>query len=240
MSDFSVSISGARYGELTVLEQVTMTVPAAGMLALLGANGAGKTTSLRAAIGVVAAAKRSVVLDGQDLSRLPAWKLPHAGVVLVPDGARCFPNVSVFDNLRGAYAAVHPRRDAAQFKRLYDEITRFFPILGERAAQDAGTMSGGQRQMLAVGRALMAQPKVLMLDEPSAGLAPKIVEELFETLALIRQERGCTVILAEQNVACAQRLGGDCIVLEEGHMALAGKMSEVLSDTRLRTAYLGL
>jgi branched-chain amino acid transport system ATP-binding protein len=240
MSAFVAHVSGARYGALTVLEDIRLAVEPGGMLVLLGSNGAGKTTSLRSAMGFVATARRSLSLGGRDLSALSPWQLARAGIVLVPDGARCFPNVSVLDNLRGAYAGTHARNSAAGFKRLYDEVCSFFPVLAERAQQMAGTMSGGQRQMLAVARALMAEPKVLLLDEPSAGLAPKIVEELFETLTLIKRERQCAMLLAEQNVGYAAQFGGDCVVLEEGRVALTGAMQQVLGDARLRTAYLGL
>ncbi|TCT04823.1 ABC transporter ATP-binding protein [Paralcaligenes ureilyticus] len=240
MNTFTAKISGSRYGQLTVLGDVTMTVESGGMLVLLGSNGAGKTTTLRSLVAVVDTAYREVHLNGKNLSGLPSWCLPSEGIVLVPDGARCFPNVSVYDNLRGTFAATHQRVDGAEFKRLYDEVISFFPILGQRAQQISGTMSGGQRQMLAVGRALMAEPRVLLLDEPSAGLAPIIVEELFETLGKIKHERGCSVILAEQNAGYATQFAGDCIVLAEGKVVLSGPMNTVLSDERLRTAYLGL
>jgi branched-chain amino acid transport system ATP-binding protein len=123
---------------------------------------------------------------------------------------------------------------------LLDEIVCFFPILGDRFGQISGTMSGGQRQMLAIGRALMAQPKVLLLDEPSAGLAPIIVEELYETLGKIKRDRGCAIVLAEQNASYASQFGGECIVLAEGRVALTGTMKDVLTNDKLRTAYLGL
>jgi len=240
MSAFVAHIAGARYGALTVLEEIRLEVEPGGMVVLLGSNGAGKTTSLRSAMGFVPAARRTLTLGGRDITPLAPWQLAREGVVLVPDGARCFANVTVYDNLRGAYAGAHARTDAAEFRRLHDEVVGFFPVLGDRAQQIAGTMSGGQRQMLAVARALMAEPKVLLLDEPSAGLAPKIVEELFETLALVKRERQCAMLLAEQNVGYAAQFGGDCVVLEEGRVALSGSMQQVLGDARLRTAYLGL
>ena len=240
MSGFVAEIAGSRYGALTVVDKVTLRVEPGGMTVLLGSNGAGKTTTLRSVVGVVATARRAVRLDGKDLSALPSWRLPSEGVVLVPDGARCFPNVSVYDNLRGAYSATHRKQSAPDLKRLYDEVVSFFPVLGQRAQQISGTMSGGQRQMLAIARALMAEPRVLLLDEPSAGLAPKIVEELFETLGKIKGERGCSVILAEQNAGYATQFAGDCIVLGEGKVVLSGPINTVLRDERLRTAYLGL
>ncbi|WP_442595030.1 ABC transporter ATP-binding protein [Parapusillimonas sp. JC17] len=240
MSQFEASIRGASYGKLTVLQHVDVSLPQGGMLVLLGSNGAGKTTTLRSIMGVIGAAQRRVAMGGNDLSDLPTWKLASKGILMVPDGARCFPNVSVYDNLRGAYAATHGKIDEAQCQRLLDEVIAFFPILGERLRQISGTMSGGQRQMLAVGRALMAEPQVLLLDEPSAGLAPIIVEELYETLAAIKRDRNCTIVLAEQNVGYATQFGGDCIVLSEGQVALTGSMESVMADQKLRTAYLGL
>lgn len=240
MSQFVANITGSRYGGLTVVHQVNLTVQRGRMLMLLGSNGAGKTTTLRSVVGAVATAGRTVLLDGRDLSALPAWRLPSEGVVLVRDGARCFPNVSVFDNLRGAFCATHRNTAQAHMKRLYDEVVSYFPVLGQRAQQISGTMSGGQRQMLAVARALMAEPRVLLLDEPSAGLAPNIVEELFETLAKIQAERGCAVILAEQNVGYATQFDGECVVLAEGKVVLSGPMDQVMRNERLRTAYLGI
>lgn len=240
MKTFEVSVEGSRYGNLTVLEKVSFMLSSGGMLVLLGSNGAGKTTTLRSIMGTVETAQRRVIFDGQDLTRLPTWKLASRGVLMVPDGARCFPNVSVIDNLRGAYSATHGRFEESECRHLLDEVIGFFPILGDRFRQISGTMSGGQRQMLAVGRALMAQPKVLVLDEPSAGLAPIIVEELYDVLGKIKQDRDCAIVLAEQNASYATQFGGECIVLSEGRVVLAGSMQDVLADEKLRTAYLGL
>lgn len=240
MNTFEVSIGGSKYGNLTVLEQVKVSLAPGGMVVLLGSNGAGKTTTLRSIMGTVITAQRQVLFNGDDLTRLPTWKLASRGVLMVPDGARCFPNVSVYDNLRGAYSATHRKFDEPKCRHLLDEVVGFFPILGDRLRQISGTMSGGQRQMLAVGRALMAEPKVLLLDEPSAGLAPIIVEELYDTLGKIKQDRNCAMMLAEQNASYATQFGGECIVLSEGKVALSGPMQEVLADQKLRTAYLGL
>lgn len=240
MSMFTANIAGARYGSLTVLERVSVSLQPGGALVLLGSNGAGKTTTLRSIIGTVDTAERQVSFNGKDMTSLPTWKLPGMGIVLVPDGARCFPNVSVYQNLRGVYSATHSKFDESQFRGLLDEVIGFFPILGERMHQISGTMSGGQRQMLAVGRALMAEPKVLLLDEPSAGLAPIIVEELYEALGKIKADRGCSIVLAEQNASYATQFVGDCLVLAEGRVALSGPMDRVLADEQLRTAYLGL
>ena len=240
MNGLQATIAGGRYGSLTVLGQVDLSVAASQTVVLLGSNGAGKTTALRAIMGTVATGTRTLRIDGRDVTSLPTWRLAQAGIVMVPDGARCFPNLSVRENLLGAYTATHARRDAMQFERLYREVVGFFPILDERAEQLSGTMSGGQRQMLAVCRALMAEPRVLLLDEPSAGLAPIIAEALFEALLEIQRARQCAVILAEQNAGYVQPFGGHCIVLAEGEVALQGTMQTVLADERLRMAYLGL
>ena len=216
MTAFSAEIAGAGYGRLVVVERVAFAVDRGEMAVVLGPNGAGKTTTLRALFGTVSCRSRSLSLDGEALERLPSWKLPRRGAIFVPDGARCFPNLSVQDNLRGAYLATHPGAAIAAGARLFGSVHDLFPILRERADQTAGTMSGGQRQMLAVGRALMAEPKVLVLDEPSAGLAPKIVEDLFEALGRIKAESGCAIVMAEQNVGYAARVADHCIVLEEG------------------------
>ena len=239
MSGLQATIAGARYGTLTVLGNVELRVAPNQTVVLLGSNGAGKTTALRAIMGTVAAASRTLSIDGRDITALPTWRLAQAGIVMVPDGARCCPNISVRDNLLGAYTATHARRSTQEFERLYRELVSYFPILDERAEQLSGTMSGGQRQMLAVCRALMAEPRVLLLDEPSAGLAPIIAEALFEALLEIQRARQCAVILAEQNAGYVQPFGGHCIVLAEGEVALQGTMQSVLADERLRLAYLG-
>ena len=150
MNGLQATIAGGRYGSLTVLGQVDLSVAANQTVVLLGSNGAGKTTALRAIMGTVATGTRTLRIDGRDVTSLPTWRLAQAGIVMVPDGARCFPNLSVRENLLGAYTATHARRDAMQFERLYREVVGFFPILDERAEQLSGTMSGGQRQMLAV------------------------------------------------------------------------------------------
>jgi branched-chain amino acid transport system ATP-binding protein len=240
MSWFQASLGSAGYGRLQVLGALDLAVNGGEMLVVLGSNGAGKTTALRAIIGAVASHGRQVFLDGNDLSKLQPYMLPSLGVSLVPDGARCFPNLTVLDNLRGAYVAASGQRELPAMESLLEEIYGYFPILRERQDQTAGTMSGGQRQMLAVGRALMTAPRALLLDEPSAGLAPKIVEELFGSLAEIKRHRGCAVVMAEQNVGYATQIADHCIVLKEGRVTLIGSMAEVVKRDELRGAYLGL
>jgi branched-chain amino acid transport system ATP-binding protein len=240
MNRFDVDIERAGYGELVILPQLDFSVSGGELLVLLGSNGAGKTTALKATVGAVQAARRSVTLDGEDMSRQPTWRLAHHGIAFVPDGARCFANATVEDNLVGALEAVRPGAPAAHRERLFADVFELFSILEERLGQFAGSMSGGQRQMLAIGRALMIEPRVLILDEPSAGLAPKLVEELFEALGRIKMTTDCAIVMAEQNVAAAMSIADRCLVLEEGRVVLAGPMEDVRRDERLRVAYLGL
>jgi branched-chain amino acid transport system ATP-binding protein len=239
VNHFEVTIEGAGYGELTVVPSLSLDVSGGELLVLLGPNGAGKTTSLRALIGTVDTQRRNLRLDGEDLSKRSTWQLARSRVAFVPDGARCFANVTVEENLRGAAEAVLGGSQAAQ-QALLDQVFDLFPILRERSQQLAGSMSGGQRQMLAIGRALMIEPRVLVLDEPSAGLAPKLVEELFEALGRIKKASSCAIVMAEQNFAAAMSVADNCVVLNEGHVALAGTMQEVAGNEKLRVAYLGL
>jgi branched-chain amino acid transport system ATP-binding protein len=235
-----MSIEKAGYGELIVLPQLSFNVSGGELLVLLGPNGAGKTTALRALVGTTDVARRSVSLDGTDISHLSPWALARAGLAFVPDGARCFSNATVEENLRGAFEATRRTTTPADRKRHFELVFDLFPILHERLSQLAGSMSGGQRQMLAVARALMIEPKVLVLDEPSAGLAPKLVEELFEALGRIKATSGSAIVMAEQNFAAAMSVADRCLVLDEGHVALTGTVEEVRSNERLRVAYLGL
>ena len=239
MNRFEVTIAQAGYGELVVVPELSFEVSGGELMVLLGPNGAGKTTALRALAGTTDTARRSLRLDGQDLSGLSAWQLARARIAIVPDGARCFANATVEENLRGAFEALRPRGALVERRRLYDLAFELFPILRERVTQFAGSMSGGQRQMLAIARALMIEPRVLVLDEPSAGLAPKLVEELFEALGQIKASTGCAIVMAEQNFAAAMSIADTCLVLDEGHVALRGTMQEVASNEKLRIAYLG-
>jgi branched-chain amino acid transport system ATP-binding protein len=237
---FEITIENAGYGELIVVPSLSLDVSGGELLVLLGPNGAGKTTSLRALIGTVDTQRRNLRLDGEDLSKRSTWQLARARVAFVPDGARCFANVTVEENLRGAAEAVLGGGSQAAQQALLDQVFDLFPILRERSQQLAGSMSGGQRQMLAIGRALMIEPRVLVLDEPSAGLAPKLVEELFEALGRIKKASSCAIVMAEQNFAAAMSVADNCVVLNEGHVALAGTMQEVAGNEKLRVAYLGL
>lgn len=240
MNRFEVTLQEAGYGELIVLPQLSFEVSGGELLVLLGPNGAGKTTALRGLVGTTDVARRRVKLDGADISHLSPWELARAGIGFVPDGARCFSNATVHENLKGAFEATGGSRPTSDRRRLFDFVFGLFPILHERLGQLAGSMSGGQRQMLAIARALMIEPTVLVLDEPSAGLAPKLVEELFEALGRIKGSSGCALVMAEQNFAAAMSVADNCLVLDEGHVALTGTVDEVRSNEKLRLAYLGL
>jgi branched-chain amino acid transport system ATP-binding protein len=237
---FEATIERAGYGELTVVPKLSLHVSGGELLVLLGPNGAGKTTSLRALAGTVDTVRRNLRLDGQDLSGQSPWQLARSRIAFVPDGARCFANATVEENLRGAFEALSPRSAHAERLRLCEVVFELFPVLRQRSRQLAGSMSGGQRQMLAIGRALMIEPRVLMLDEPSAGLAPKLVEELFEALGRIKAASRCAIVMAEQNFAAAMSVADTCLVLDEGHVALSGTMREIAGNEKLRIAYLGL
>src|SRR5690606_18525434 len=198
------------YGALTVVPKLALDTSGGEVLVLLGSNGAGKTTSLRAIVGTVRTSARTVRLDGEELSGLNAWQLARRAIAFVPDGARCFANASVIDNLSGVLGALKPRATETERTRLFEMVFDLFPVLRERRQQLAGSMSGGQRQMLAIARGLMMDPRVMILDEPSAGLAPKLVDEVFEALGRIKAANACAVVMAEQNVAAAMTIADRC------------------------------
>ena len=225
----------AFYGRIQALRAVTFHIDAGEIVALIGSNGAGKTTTLRTISGLMHPAKGSIRLEGDDISRTPAHEIVRRGVCHAPEGRRVFARMQVLDNLRmGAYA----RSDGgigADLERVYT----LFPRLRERASQLAGTLSGGEQQMLALGRGLMAQPDLLLLDEPSQGLGPRIVEQIFETIDRIRRERRLTILLVEQRVVEALELCDRGYVLETGRVVLDGPREALLSDARVQRAYLG-
>ena len=236
---FDASFLSAGYGALTVIPELRISVEKARLAVILGSNGAGKSTALRAIMGLVRTRDRRLIFDGEDLSSCGAAQLPRRGVILVPDGARCFTNLTVAENLEGTFIACGCEgRDVMRLRKA--AVFDLFPVLAEKSAQLAGTMSGGQRQMLAIGRALMVNPRVLLLDEPTAGLAPKIVEEMFDALAKIKASQDCTIVMAEQNVGFVQHIADNCIVIESGRVAVQGPMAEVLNSAAIRQAYLGL
>ena len=222
-----------RYGTVPALHDFTISVDQGEIVTLLGANGAGKTTTLRMISGLHHASKGTLRFDGVDISRLAAHKTVELGISHVPEGRRIFPQMTVLENLEiGAYNKPHGQ--AAKM----DQVFELFPIIKERRKQQGGNLSGGEQQMLAIGRALMAEPRLLLLDEPSMGLGPLFVQTIFEIIKTIR-EQGVTVLLVEQNAAKALQLADRGYVLETGRIVLADTASVLLRDDRVRMAYLG-
>ncbi len=225
----------ASYRGLAALQGISLTVHPGEIVAVVGANGAGKSTLLRAIAGQVATGG-SVRFDGAELARMPPHLITRRGVGLVPEGRRLFPRLSVEDNLRlGAYAR---RGDPERFKPL-ELVFELFPRLRERLQQRAETLSGGEQQMLAIGRALMTQPRLLMLDEPSQGIAPKLVDDILAAVGRIR-DLGTTVLLVEQRLAEALELADRAYVLQTGRIVLSGPAAQIAGDAGVRKAYLGM
>jgi branched-chain amino acid transport system ATP-binding protein len=227
--------ASAGYGDATVLHEVSISVRTGTLVALVGANAAGKSTIARLIAGLVPLTQGSLHFDGEDLAPLPAHRRVHRGIVLVPEGRQLFPSLTVEETLVAAssFPRVRAQRDA-NVERVY----ALFPRLRERRTQLSATMSGGEQQMLAIGRALMAEPRFLILDEPSLGLAPKVVAQIFEAIeALIAQE--LTLLLIEQHLKHALAMCDYGYVVENGRIALAGTGAELMADARTREAYLG-
>ena len=224
------------YGDLPALRGVSLSVQAGETLSVVGANGAGKTTMLRAISGLMRPRAGQILLDGLRLDTLPSHAIVEHGVVQVPEGRKIFPSLTVLENLEmGSYISVAKARRGEGLAQVF----AFFPRLAERRGQAAGTMSGGEQQMLAIGRALMARPRVLMLDEPSLGLAPIIVQEIFRIIGEINQ-LGTTVLLVEQNTRQALALSRRGYVLENGRVVLEGSGAELLGNEHVKRAYLGM
>jgi branched-chain amino acid transport system ATP-binding protein len=224
----------ARYGQVKALHGVSLEVPEGGMVAVLGANGAGKTTTLRAISNTVRKSGE-VVFDGRRITRSSPEAIARLGVAHVPEGRGIVGELTVRENLRlGAYAR---RNGSARGDR--ERVLAAFPRLAERERQPAGTLSGGEQQMLALGRALMARPRLLMLDEPSLGLAPLVVREIFEILTLLNQDEGLTVLVVEQNAALALRTCHEACVLEVGRVVISGESDVLREHESLRRSYLG-
>lgn len=224
------------YGPIRALWGVSLEVGEGEIVALVGSNGAGKTTTLKTVMGVLKSASGRMFLDGADISRAPAHQIVEMGITLVPEGRGIFPEMSVQENLDlGAY----PQRARAKMADSLQWVYRLFPIIKERRRQTAGTLSGGEQQMLAIGRALMSHPSLLMLDEPSLGLSPLLTLEIFKLIADIRKE-GVTVLLVEQNVYQALKVSDRAYVLETGKVAMHGKSAELLGHEDLKRSYLGV
>jgi branched-chain amino acid transport system ATP-binding protein len=232
-----LEVDGLRiaYGGIQAVRGVSFHVDEGEMVALIGANGAGKTSTLKAVSRLLNAAGGSVRYRGREISALPPHRLVAEGIALVPEGRGVFPRMSVVENLlMGAYS----RTDAAGIQADMDHVFSLFPRLRERARQLAGTLSGGEQQMLAVGRALMSRPRLLLLDEPSMGLAPLMVQKIFEVVRAVAKE-GMTVLLVEQNARLALEVSQRGYVMESGEIVLTGEAARLLADPRVREAYLG-
>ncbi|NMB19739.1 MAG: ABC transporter ATP-binding protein [Firmicutes bacterium] len=224
------------YGGITALRGINLTIEENQIVTLIGANGAGKSSTLRSIMGLVPKSKGQVLYKGEDFTNLPTKDIVGRGIAMVPEGRRVFADLTVEENLiLGAYTRSDHKAVANDIKSVYDT----FPRLQERSWQKAGTLSGGEQQMLAVGRALMVNPKILMMDEPSLGLAPLLVKDIFDIIELLRQ-RGNTILLVEQNARKALEIADYAYVLETGQLVLEGPGKTLLEDQRVQEAYLGV
>ena len=231
VTDLSVS-----YGAIQALHGVSFDVPAGSIVTLVGSNGAGKTTTLRALSGLLRPTSGKILFNNEDITRLPAHQLVARGLSHVPEGRMVFANLTVDENLAmGAYL----QRDRALIAKTRDYVFSIFPRLKERLAQSAGTLSGGEQQMLAIGRALMSNPKFLMLDEPSLGIAPRLVSTIFEKIVEINRDQGITLLLVEQNANLALEISHHAYVLETGRVAVSGPSHDLRTRPELKAAYLG-
>ncbi len=230
----------AGYGDATVLWDVSVAVHPGEIVAIVGANGAGKSTLLSVITGLVQARSGRIAFRGADITRRAAHLLPGDGLALVPEGGRLFPFMSVEENLQlGAFSHGSGASRAKLAARL-DEVMAIFPVLAERRAQMAGKLSGGERQMCAIARALMSQPALLMLDEPSVGLSPLMVERVFEIVERLARREGLTIVLVEQNVTEALEISDRAYVLDHGHVARSGPAATLRDDQEIRETYMGL
>ena len=225
-----------QYGSITALHGISLSVPAQGIVTLIGGNGAGKTTTLRAISGMVKPTSGRILFDGQDITGLAPHEIVRRGLAHSPEGRLVFANLTVMENLRmGAYL----QRDARWIASELDHVFGMFPRLRERREQQAGTLSGGEQQMLAIGRALMSRPRFLMLDEPSLGIAPLLVKEIFARLVELNRERSLPILLVEQNAHLALEVSSHGYVLETGRVLLSDRSSVLRDSPEVRSAYLG-
>ncbi len=223
------------YGAIQALKGVSLSVEEGEVVTLIGSNGAGKSTTLRSISGLTPARSGKIVIDGQDITRVPAHQIVSHGIALSPEGRHCFPRMTVRENLD---LGAHRRKKGPEVDADLERIFELFPRLKEREKQKAGTMSGGEQQMLAIGRALMARPRLLMLDEPSMGIAPILVQRIYETIAEINRG-GVTILLVEQNANYALDVSRRGYVLETGRVVLSGASEKLRTDPEVQRAYLG-
>jgi branched-chain amino acid transport system ATP-binding protein len=230
----AVNDINVKYGPIHAVRDVSLSVEGGEIVTIIGANGAGKSTILKTLVGLLRSTTGAILLDGENLSSFSPAAIVTRGIALVPEGRRVFPRLNVLDNLLlGGYGK--PRQ---QIARILSEVFELFPRLQERKHQLAGTLSGGEQQMLAIGRGLMSQPRLLLLDEPSMGLAPMLVQQIFETILTIN-DRGTTILLVEQNAHMALAIADRGYVLETGTIALTGYAEDLSGNPQVRTAYLG-
>ncbi|MCD6574424.1 ABC transporter ATP-binding protein [Candidatus Aerophobetes bacterium] len=226
------------YGNLQALKGISLHIEAGEIVALIGANGAGKSTLLNSISGVISSKRGQILLDGKDITYFPPQRIVKEGISLVPEGRQLFSPLSVMDNLLlGAYQRFSIKKKT-QIERDLERVFQIFPILKERRKQVAGTLSGGEQQMLAIARGLMSKPKILLLDEPSMGLAPKIVQDIFRIILRLRDE-GTTIFLVEQNAQKALEIADRGYVIETGRIVFEGKSEELLGNREIVRAYLG-
>jgi len=239
MADALLTVSNVEtaYGPILAIRGVSFAVPAGSIVTILGANGAGKTTILKTVSGVMDPQKGTVVFNGREIQRMDPDQVVRLGLSHVPEGREVFPFLSVRENLRmGAFT----RSDGAEVARDFEMVHEYFPVLKARAEQRAGALSGGEQQMLAISRALMARPKMMLLDEPSLGLAPKLVKEIFEIIVRINREQGVTVLLVEQNANMALHIADYGYVLEVGRIVMEDTCARLLEKEDIKEFYLGM
>jgi len=224
----------AHYGHIHALHGISISVQVGEVVTLIGANGAGKSTLMMSMFGQPRASAGRIIFDGEDITALPAHEISRRGISLVPEGRRIFPRMTVMENLQMGASLADPLNFEVDIKRMF----ALFPILDERSSQRAGTLSGGEQQMLAIARGLMSRPKLLLLDEPSLGLAPLFIRKIFQAIRDLNRDHGMTVLLVEQNAHHALRVAHRGYVLQHGHIVLSGTGQELLASPEVRAAYL--